>query len=54
MDLLVEFKEPVDLFRYIEIENYISDEIGVRVDLVMPDALKTRIKDRVLTEAIPV
>lgn len=54
VDLLVEFREPVDLFRYMEIENFLSDKIGVKVDLVMPDALKPRLKDRITSEALPV
>jgi uncharacterized protein len=54
IDLLVEFREPIDLFRYIEFENYLSDEIGARVDAVMPDALKPRLRDHVINEALPV
>ena len=54
VDLLVEFKEPIDLFRYIEIENYLSDEIGTKFDLVMPDALKPRLRERINNEAVPV
>ena len=31
-----------------------SKKLGVKVDLVMKDTLKPRIKDRILNEAIPV
>lgn len=54
LDILVEFYETVDLFKYIELENYLSEKLGVKVDLVMKDTLKPRIKDRILNEAIPV
>ena len=31
----------------MELENYLSDILGVEVDLVMKDALKSRLKDRI-------
>lgn len=52
VDILVEFDKVIDLFRYIELENYLSDIVHHKVDLVMRDALKVRIKDRVLKEAV--
>ena len=54
LDVLVEFSKTIDLFKYIELEDYLSEKLGVKVDLVMKDALKPRIKDRILNEAIPV
>ena len=54
LDVLVEFSKTIDLFKYIELENYLSEKLGVKVDLVMKDTLKPRIKDRILNEAIPV
>ncbi len=50
LDLLVTFEETPGLFQYIELENFISDMLGVKVDLVMEDALKPNIKERVLKE----
>lgn len=52
LDLLVTFREPPGLLRYIELENYLTDLLGVRVDLVMRDALKPRIGQRVLKEVV--
>ena len=54
LDLIVEFSKIIDLFKYIELENYLSEKLGVKVDLVMKDTLKPRIKDRILNDAIPV
>lgn len=54
LDILVEFSNTIDLFKYLELENYLSEKLGVKVDLVMKDTLKPRIKDRILNEAIPV
>ncbi len=54
LDILVEFSKTIDLFKYIELENYLSEILVVKVDLVMKDTLKPRIKDKILNEAIPV
>lgn len=53
IDFLVEFSKTIDLIKFIELEHYLSDIIGLKVDLVMKSALKPRIKDNVLKEAIP-
>jgi predicted nucleotidyltransferase len=52
LDLLVTFEETPGLFQYIELENLISDALGIKVDLVMEDALKPSIKERVLNEVV--
>jgi predicted nucleotidyltransferase len=49
---LVDFYEPISLFKFIELEDFLSQHLGVKVDLVMKDALKSRIKDSILKEAI--
>ncbi len=52
LDILVEFDEPISLLKFINLENYLSEIIGIKVDLVMKDALKPRIGQRILTEVI--
>lgn len=52
IDLLVEFEAPVGFFKFIELEDYLSEKIGTKVDLVTPDALKTLIKPQIMEEAI--
>jgi predicted nucleotidyltransferase len=52
LDILVEFNETIDLFEFIHLENYLAEILGCKVDLVMKDALKPRIKDRILSEAV--
>ena len=54
LDLLVEFNEPVTLIDFIRTENYLSSITGLKVDLVMKDALKPRIGRRILEEVEPV
>lgn len=50
VDVLVRFRNPPGLLRFIALENHLSDVLGVRVDLVMPEALKPGIRHRVLAE----
>lgn len=52
VDVLVDFYETIDLFKFIELENYLSEILGVKVDLVMKDALKPRLKEKILNEAV--
>ena len=53
LDLLVKFNAPIGLIRFIKLENELSDLLGVKVDLVVRDALKPRIGERILQELLP-
>lgn len=52
VDILVEFSDPPSLFEFVELEDFLSQNFGVKVDLVMKDSLKPRIKDSILSEAV--
>jgi hypothetical protein len=54
LDLLVEFHEVPGLFEFIALENHLADMFGVKVDLVMPDALKARVSRNALKEKVAV
>ncbi len=54
LDLLVDFFETPSLFQFIRIEHYLSELLGVKVDLVMKDALKPAIGRRILKEVVQV
>lgn len=54
LDVLVTFDETPGLLEYISLENHLSDLLGVKVDLVMKSALKPRIGQNILREAVPV
>lgn len=54
IDVLVTFTETPDLLRFIALEDEISAKLGARVDLVMRRSLKPRLRDRILSEAVPV
>jgi predicted nucleotidyltransferase len=42
------------LLKFIELENYLTDLLGIKVDLVMQENLKPRIGKRILREVVPV
>ena len=52
LDVLVEFSETPSLFEFVELEDFLSQKLGIKVDLVMRDALKPRIRDSILSEAV--
>jgi predicted nucleotidyltransferase len=54
LDVLVTFEKAPDLFQYIELEDHLGEILGIKVDLVMKSALKPRLEQRILHEAVPV
>ncbi len=52
LDILVDFQKDADigLLEFIALENYLSDLLGIKVDLVMKDSLKPRIGKQILKE----
>ena len=54
LDILVTFSKPPSLFKFVRLENHLSDTLGVKVDLVMKDSLKPAIGKNILREAVSV
>jgi hypothetical protein len=52
IDILVEFREPISLFKFLEMEEHLGELLGGKVDLVSKKALKPRIGRRILAEAV--
>ena len=54
IDILVEFVEgnSVDLFDFVELEDFLTKQLGIKVDLATKNALKPLIKDQILKETI--
>ncbi|WP_394698647.1 nucleotidyltransferase family protein [uncultured Methanospirillum sp.] len=49
-DLRVEFSDPPGLFRFIEIEAYLSDALQAGIYIVDAEGIKPRLKTRILSE----
>lgn len=54
IDILVEFEKPISLLQIVSLENYLSDLIGIRVDIVPKKNIRTELKEFILKEAIPI
>lgn len=54
LDVLVSFNKVPGLIRFSRLENELSDLLGLKVDLVPRDALKPRIGERILREAVTI
>ena len=54
LDLLVELKTPIGLFKFMDLEDYLEKLLGVKVDLVTRKALKPHIGKAILKELVPV
>ncbi len=52
VDLLVEFDQPIGLFHFFRVQRRLEEILGCRVDLVMRDAVKQQLRDRIFAEAV--
>ena len=52
VDILVEFFDDPSLFKFLDMENYLSDLLGIKVDLVMKNSLKPYIGEQILSEVV--
>lgn len=53
-DILVSFRKAPSLLGFLALENHLSDLLGVKVDLVMENALKQKIGERILSEVVAI
>ena len=54
LDILVSFDSSMGLLKFIRLEHHLSDILGMKVDLVMKDALKPKIGEHILQELVQV
>ncbi len=54
LDLLVTFYETPGFFQFIRLENYLSDLLEVKVDLVMRDAVKNHIAENISNDLVSI
>jgi predicted nucleotidyltransferase len=56
VDILIELTDPprISLLGLVKLENYLSDLLGLKVDVAIQKNLKKRIGRRILQEVVPV
>ena len=53
VDILVEFeKGHKDFFNYMRLKDYLETSLGRKVDLVIKEAVKPRLKERIFNEVV--
>lgn len=52
IDILVEYEEVPDLFKFLELERYLEGLLGLKVDLVRKKALREELKDTIMSEVV--
>jgi predicted nucleotidyltransferase len=52
LDILVQLNKKMGLLGFLDIENYLSDLLGIKVDLVMKKVLKPEIGKHILNEVV--
>ena len=52
IDILVTFREPIGLFKWVELEDELSKRLGRKTDLVSARALKPRIRPHIEAEMV--
>ena len=52
VDILVEFSKPIDIFTFIELNQLLEEELGLKVDLVTKAALKPQLAPEILREVV--
>jgi len=54
LDLLISFEKTPTLFQFIRLEQYLSNLLNIKVDLVMKDSLKPIIGKYILNEVVEI
>lgn len=56
VDILIELERPprISLIGLVELEHYLSDVFGVKVDVAIKENLRKRIGERILSEVVPI
>jgi predicted nucleotidyltransferase len=52
VDILVELDEPVSLLGLVKLENYLSDLLHIKVDLIPKKDIRQELRERILRETV--
>jgi predicted nucleotidyltransferase len=54
LDLLITFSQPYSLWELLDVKEFLSRKLRLKVDLVPKDSIKPLLKERITQEAVPV
>lgn len=52
LDLLVNFSAPIGLLQLINMENYLSELLGVKADIVIKSDIREELREQILNETL--
>lgn len=52
VDVLIDYDQAPTLFKLVELRDYLTEVIEMKVDVVTKNGLKSRIRERVLSEVV--
>ena len=52
VDVVVEFSDTISLLKLVSLENYLSELLGIKVDVVPKEDIRIELRDRILGEAV--
>ena len=52
VDVLVDFEEVPDILKFIELERYLEELLGIKADLVRKQAIRKELKEGILKEVV--
>ena len=52
VDILVNFSEPIGLLKLINMENYLSELLGAKADVVIKSDLRDELRDQIIKETL--
>jgi uncharacterized protein len=52
VDILVNFSEPIGLLKLINMENYLSELLGAKADVVIKSDLREELRDQIIKETM--
>ncbi|HGJ65855.1 TPA: nucleotidyltransferase [bacterium] len=52
VDILVELDEPVSLLGLVRLENYLSDLLNIKADIIPKNDIRPELRDNILEETI--
>jgi predicted nucleotidyltransferase len=54
LDILITFSKPYSLWELIDVKEFLTKKLRVKVDLIPKDSIKPMLKEQILQEATPI
>jgi Predicted nucleotidyltransferases len=54
LDLLITFTQPYSLWELLDVKEFLTAKLRIKIDLVPKDSIKPLLREQIIQEAIPV